>query len=671
MMSRGDSLRLVSDTDRLKSWLSTDEAHGSGQEILLRTSSIPSNAEEDVYSVLGDIPSRESSGRGISRESSGRGICRESSGSYGSTGYVDLISNTRAVRQVLGHLSTSNDDSNHFDDDRVKLHRLVNQSTPVLTGIVAMVDDLIAYRMEGDEDFIMQTVLQISQEIARSGAIPELVHEQIAPSIRRFSDVTRNVVLSEIPVFRSEHATIYLSMMPSACKTFACRLGCYDQYIVSLTGKIWIEKYFLEFNQGVNECVDVEYDNSTLLLKNSKALEGFNLRMTDMLLLQSDRVVSVLGNSFSSMSSTTESVFIRVVLQNSPTEIPSLTSSLILKSIADVRPLLDSGCIGELLPLTGETKNAFVASTVGLIMNEKMNMMTNQRLIHMTSIYRQILFESLVAKLVALDDEIGLRKIKSLRKEDTVTIETIGNVLALWIYHGGSVRNAVHGKRKYQASDIVKNEGVEIYRRLCIYDGVNYFIRLNLFLDSSETFIHSHKTHFISMSLYGSYLHKTWVVDESIESEIFTNRIRDPSGVLSTGEQKKGRLQNISSFTHDPGCVYFLDRETLHSVHVLSTKKVGQDSRMLSFFVRDKLADTVPTRVADSGTEVKVLTSSENALPEQEIDQLARDIDSLLFHRSENMSLSNVFDVRCSPSLYCYYELTPSFTQSCRTSSLD
>jgi len=173
----------------------------------------------------------------------------------------------------------------------------------------------------------------------------------------------------------------------------------------------------------------------------------------------------------------------------------------------------------------------------------------------------------------------------------------IGHALALQVAMGGSL------SERYTVERILSGKDV-LYWRVVLFDSPHYQARLHLFPNAAETYIHNHRSNFLSMSMHGMYIHTTWQVDQKGDGSYFES-LRDEEGNISQKERKKGTLIASDQFYHTANHVYFLESQRCHKVQV----PAGGNATVLTLFVRDKTLANPTTKVLEL----------ENA-PEEEVD---------------------------------------------------
>ncbi len=126
---------------------------------------------------------------------------------------------------------------------------------------------------------------------------------------------------------------------------------------------------------------------------------------------------------------------------------------------------------------------------------------------------------------------------------------------------------------------------MQVFYRYYLYDSDTSAVslRLHLFEDASETYIHNHRTNVMSVCLSGGYDHSVWRVVNT-EPGTFRKVMRLENGAFADPEELPGRLVRLHTFPHLPGHIYFLGESSYHTVKVPD----GAASSTLTIFVKDR-----------------------------------------------------------------------------------
>jgi len=192
---------------------------------------------------------------------------------------------------------------------------------------------------------------------------------------------------------------------------------------------------------------------------------------------------------------------------------------------------------------------------------------------------RQQAFEA----IRALDTEVQSRPSKLLEEsKDTADISRLGQLMRDWI-SGASWLTC------FDHSTLV-DEVPGIMTRVHLFDGTGIEVRLHMFMDPTETYIHNHRSNFFSYCLSGSYWHKIWGSDESSQGEgeryFVVNRTRDP--LFEQPFEKPGSLSVIAAHTHQERGSYYIRSVTPHTVQ--PQMEGDRATPVLTIYIKDKAA---------------------------------------------------------------------------------
>ena len=124
--------------------------------------------------------------------------------------------------------------------------------------------------------------------------------------------------------------------------------------------------------------------------------------------------------------------------------------------------------------------------------------------------------------------------------------------------------------------------------RIHLFNGDGVDVRLHLFQDASETYVHSHRASFHSVCLYGSYVNEIWDACVDLEGKHFRfNRTKDEV-LRRPGARCSGALVCKTHWKHLPGSAYFLQARTYHRI-------VQASGEVLTLYIKgkDKPCDTI------------------------------------------------------------------------------
>eukprot|EP00656_Telonema_subtile_P051637 TRINITY_DN7002_c0_g1_i4.p1 TRINITY_DN7002_c0_g1~~TRINITY_DN7002_c0_g1_i4.p1 ORF type:complete len:204 (-),score=63.85 TRINITY_DN7002_c0_g1_i4:128-739(-) len=152
-------------------------------------------------------------------------------------------------------------------------------------------------------------------------------------------------------------------------------------------------------------------------------------------------------------------------------------------------------------------------------------------------------------------------------------------------------------------------------------------VRLHLFPEMAETYVHNHKNNFASYCVFGSYVHTTWTV---VEGGGHYQWRRLLGGEISEAVQRAGSLCPGHSFTHAAGAVYFINRQAFHTVGETGSTATG--GQCLSLFIKGK--DTHAAECSEVLAETEQLpelnTQHDYELEDEEKEAALLQMESLL-----------------------------------------
>ncbi len=193
--------------------------------------------------------------------------------------------------------------------------------------------------------------------------------------------------------------------------------------------------------------------------------------------------------------------------------------------------------------------------------------------------------------MAQLDFMLDTRPEHQLIAEDSALVFDIGYALARKISEG----RLLDDRRRVE---MITNGSDTVLWRYFLYDTSRVQIRLHLWSDASETYIHNHRTNFLALGFTGEYTHRTFVIEDGQDSTYKTHT-RSGSGDMLEPEIMTGCVKLSSEFQHGCAHVYYLHNRAYHAVSlpnsaahasVSKTKSQGPEhSPMLTLFVKDKV----------------------------------------------------------------------------------
>jgi hypothetical protein len=249
--------------------------------------------------------------------------------------------------------------------------------------------------------------------------------------------------------------------------------------------------------------------------------------------------------------------------------------------------------------------------------------------------------DALAHRLRTMEGDLAQRQRHAMRPDDVQHAEAVAIALALMVAQGVPLqRGRLPSSTRPTRLEAIYNDSVLVMHRYWLWDGRHSAARLHLFPDASETYIHNHRSNFVSTNLGGAYEHATWRIDESAPGryEICT-RHRD--GGLSEPQERPGSVTCDSKFWHPANHSYFLSSSRLHTVAVPKASSAQGTSPTLTLFYKDNTASdgTYMVRAlsspgdADAAAPVppRVTTSSEvPVLDDKEADRVYAAMEACL-----------------------------------------
>ena len=154
----------------------------------------------------------------------------------------------------------------------------------------------------------------------------------------------------------------------------------------------------------------------------------------------------------------------------------------------------------------------------------------------------------------SLEEAVGARAIKQLEQDDLYTVEQLGQLVAVSATLNAGLDDSLR-----------VDEVPGVMTRCSLYEGEHLVVRLHLFPDMAETYVHNHQNNFASVCLYGSYTHTIWTVSSETDMTHYEYR-RGGDGQLSAPQKKPGGLVPGNSYVHSTNKAYYLCKEAHHTV---------------------------------------------------------------------------------------------------------
>lgn len=242
-------------------------------------------------------------------------------------------------------------------------------------------------------------------------------------------------------------------------------------------------------------------------------------------------------------------------------------------------------------------------------------------------LFRSAFKDSFKHRCRILSSNIKDRAEQILMPVDSTIIRSIAESLCLWIFYDGSVAPESPEEWKiFKPRDLFNFENgafVEVMKRLVLYEDEWVQIRLHLFPDGAETYVHNHSGNFFSVCLRGKYHHHTWFCDDSKTESSYTKQLRSTGGGLGPEIECVGEISKKETFIHDTLNTYFLHRNTFHTVDQTS-------GGVLTMFIRDKKS-LGPTFVLNpKGSLLSLESGKETVLTDSRLSSFITKVDKCI-----------------------------------------
>lgn len=154
----------------------------------------------------------------------------------------------------------------------------------------------------------------------------------------------------------------------------------------------------------------------------------------------------------------------------------------------------------------------------------------------------------------SLDARVQKRPLRVLHESDRDFVRLMQGQMEEWM-----ACNAWASRLK----DVMAIEVPGVMWRVHLFHGEGITVRLHLFEDPSETFIHNHQSSFFSCCLKGEYWHRMWGVDSA-------DQACRHFAVKRSGDDEfaecPGQLRVQLGCDHVEGACYFIHASTAHTV---------------------------------------------------------------------------------------------------------
>jgi hypothetical protein len=440
-----------------------------------------------------------------------------------------------------------------------------------------------------------------------------------------------------LPLYKGASIAVFIELSEAGSRRMRFVRKLSSQILIALGGALEVKRMDVLAEKGHGAHIEQEHTMVCMSanfepIDKERPLPGC-VRVRDKSVIQYPRVGLLAKDAGFAIKSATDAV----VLSLEIIEQPNAISQYFIWNKSRYQPACVGGMPHASTKLTGGGQlNVFKARVQKIILDsinkhvECLNIAPN--------LIRDALLDAMKQRCHHLQACIKARKGKQLFPQDLVLIKSIGEAIEVYIYAGGMldiIPGAVHA---------IKNDDVVVMWRKVLFDSKDVQIRLHMFPNAAETYIHNHRGNLVSMCLHGTYTHCTWnVCGEGEHNECE----RDPTGTLSTRVRKPGSLQVAGMFQHVPGHAYYLNSEAYHTVKVDAVPAVGTSNKpvgeTLTLFVKDKLCPSVgPGKVLEQVQQDEnaerapvVLNSSENLLEGAERDEVVKRMQAYLMAAGE------------------------------------
>jgi len=209
---------------------------------------------------------------------------------------------------------------------------------------------------------------------------------------------------------------------------------------------------------------------------------------------------------------------------------------------------------------------------------------------------------------------VGDEGVKEVTEEDQDLVRKIRHSILAWVSEPLWAQNV--------SPNIKVDKQPGVMKRVHLYCGDTVEVRLHLFEDAAETYIHNHRDSFWSVNLAGQYRHKVWTIDTNDRSKVHYrfNRTACPQ-LQGKPEVADGELKVGLGHDHVAGASYFIHHLTPHTV----TPSVGEGCTqvpqpILTIYIKGR-AHSVDTMVLSN--ELRTDWGGLNS-PEEEMYDLER-----------------------------------------------
>ena len=168
-------------------------------------------------------------------------------------------------------------------------------------------------------------------------------------------------------------------------------------------------------------------------------------------------------------------------------------------------------------------------------------------------------FKSFLTAVQKLEGTVGACSRQEVVHKDQPCIQRIADAFRAWV------------ATPFWKDTVPKNSKAEdqpnLMSRLELYTGLHVDVRVHLFQDPSETYVHNHRMNFWSCCLAGRYEHSLVQADteDAKDTHYAWNRTEDES-LGGPPDERPGRLRTALGHTHQAGLNYFIADCASHQV---------------------------------------------------------------------------------------------------------
>jgi hypothetical protein len=191
-------------------------------------------------------------------------------------------------------------------------------------------------------------------------------------------------------------------------------------------------------------------------------------------------------------------------------------------------------------------------------------------------------------RLLALDAKVHASQSKAITSDDMPQVHLIANALALSVAEGvglderkcETVYNEIDGSNQIlmlRYSLFVDADAQQAFGRPAATE-----VRLHFFPNAAETYIHNHRSNFISTCLFGGYTHYIWQINaDHDQGGVHDECGRDSKGALTARVEHPGSCSVLEVYRHVVGNTYFLHNQAYHTARV-----TPEDGATLTMFYK-------------------------------------------------------------------------------------